>query len=96
MSKGRDRQASGQTSDSEADNGTGPADLDRLRQRLVPFQLHFFQEVGSTNDIAADLARGAAATPAVVVAGRQTSGRGQRGRSWFAGRHSASSSPSRP
>lgn len=88
MSKGRDRQASGQTSDSEADNGTRPADLDRLRQRLVPFQLHFFQEVGSTNDIAADLARGAAATPAVVVAGRQTSGRGQRGRSWFAGRHS--------
>jgi BirA family biotin operon repressor/biotin-[acetyl-CoA-carboxylase] ligase len=44
--------------------------------------LHWFEEVGSTNDVAKALAEEGAAHGEVVVAERQTAGRGRRGRSW--------------
>ncbi len=44
--------------------------------------LHWFAEVGSTNDVAKQLAEEGAAHGEVVVAETQTAGRGRRGRSW--------------
>ena len=44
--------------------------------------LHWYEEVGSTNDVAKALAEEGAAHGEVVVAERQTAGRGRRGRSW--------------
>ncbi|HMJ81889.1 MAG TPA: biotin--[acetyl-CoA-carboxylase] ligase, partial [Vicinamibacterales bacterium] len=60
-----------------------PAELAGLlaqsRARLGPFgTVHFFSEVASTNDVAAPLPEGA-----VVLADRQTAGRGRRGHAWF-------------
>src|SRR5688500_7623604 len=88
VSKGQGPPTSSQFEGAEADNTPGTAALDRLRGQLVPFQLYFFDSRASTNDTAAVLAREGAAAPAVVVAGRQTAGRGQRGRCWFSGRES--------
>ena len=42
------------------------------------------RQVGSTNEVAADLARGGAPEGVVVVADHQTAGRGRWGRSWTA------------
>ncbi len=44
--------------------------------------LHWFREVGSTNDVAKALAEEGAAHGEVVVAEGQTAGRGRRGRTW--------------
>jgi BirA family biotin operon repressor/biotin-[acetyl-CoA-carboxylase] ligase len=44
--------------------------------------LHYFTEVGSTNDVAARLAADGAPEGTVVLAASQTAGRGRRGRSW--------------
>ncbi len=44
--------------------------------------LHWFAEVGSTNDVAKRLADDGAAHGEVVVAEAQTAGRGRRGRAW--------------
>ncbi|HUL58775.1 MAG TPA: biotin--[acetyl-CoA-carboxylase] ligase [Anaeromyxobacteraceae bacterium] len=44
--------------------------------------LHCFEEVGSTNDVAKELAEEGAAHGEVVVAEAQSSGRGRRGRPW--------------
>jgi len=60
---------------------------DRLRQ-LLPVsglgeQLSFHEEVGSTNDIAHDLADQGALHGTLVVAESQTRGRGQKGRHWI-------------
>ena len=44
--------------------------------------LHCFDEVTSTNDVARELAEEEAAHGEVVVAERQTAGRGRRGRQW--------------
>lgn len=44
--------------------------------------LHWFPEVGSTNDVAKQLAEEGAAHGEVVVAEAQSAGRGRRGRSW--------------
>jgi BirA family biotin operon repressor/biotin-[acetyl-CoA-carboxylase] ligase len=44
--------------------------------------LHCLEEVGSTNDAAKELAEEGAAHGEVVVAERQTAGRGRRGRAW--------------
>lgn len=46
--------------------------------------IHHFEEVGSTNDVALDMARAGAPEGTVVTARSQTEGRGRRGRSWFA------------
>jgi BirA family transcriptional regulator, biotin operon repressor / biotin---[acetyl-CoA-carboxylase] ligase len=45
--------------------------------------IYYFEETGSTNDVAAALAERGAAHGTVVVAGRQTAGRGRMGRRWF-------------
>jgi BirA family biotin operon repressor/biotin-[acetyl-CoA-carboxylase] ligase len=44
--------------------------------------VHWFQETDSTQRVARDLARAGAAEGTVVVAERQTAGRGRLGRSW--------------
>ena len=59
-------------------------DLARLRAGLKPFRLHFFTTLRSTNDHAAVLRkRGDLFAPAVVLAARQTAGRGRGGNTWF-------------
>lgn len=45
---------------------------------------HRFEEVGSTNDIALEMARAGAREGTVVTARGQSKGRGRRGRRWFA------------
>jgi len=65
-----------------------PADLApeviqvRLRSQVIGHPLEVLGEVGSTNDVA--MVAGQAGTPEglVVLADRQTAGRGRRGRSW--------------
>jgi BirA family biotin operon repressor/biotin-[acetyl-CoA-carboxylase] ligase len=44
--------------------------------------LRWFDEVSSTNEVAAGLTRAGAADGVVVAAGHQTAGRGRRGRTW--------------
>jgi BirA family biotin operon repressor/biotin-[acetyl-CoA-carboxylase] ligase len=44
--------------------------------------LHWYEEVGSTNDVAKELADDGALHGEVVIAERQSAGRGRRGRSW--------------
>ena len=44
--------------------------------------IHFFERVGSTNDIALQLARGGAPEGELVIADEQTKGRGRMGRRW--------------
>ncbi len=46
--------------------------------------LHRFETVGSTNDVALEMARAGAREGTVVTAKSQTKGRGRRGRQWFA------------
>jgi BirA family biotin operon repressor/biotin-[acetyl-CoA-carboxylase] ligase len=59
-------------------------DLARLRAGLKPFRLHFFTTLRSTNDHAAVLRRrGDLFAPAVVLAARQTAGRGRGSNTWF-------------
>jgi BirA family biotin operon repressor/biotin-[acetyl-CoA-carboxylase] ligase len=45
--------------------------------------VYFFNECSSTNDVAAMLAQHGAPEGAVVIAARQSAGRGRFGRSWF-------------
>jgi BirA family biotin operon repressor/biotin-[acetyl-CoA-carboxylase] ligase len=60
--------------------------LPRLRAALKPFRLHWFPRLRSTNDHAAELRRrGALYAPAVVLAGRQTAGRGRGAHAWWSG-----------
>ena len=61
---------------------------DRLREaasRLGPFagRVHHCPRVGSTNDVAAELAAAGAPHGTVVVADEQTAGRGRHGNRWF-------------
>jgi BirA family biotin operon repressor/biotin-[acetyl-CoA-carboxylase] ligase len=56
--------------------------LPLLNTRELGQVLHWFEEVGSTNDVAKRLAEEGAAHGEVVVAEAQTAGRGRRGRSW--------------
>jgi BirA family biotin operon repressor/biotin-[acetyl-CoA-carboxylase] ligase len=46
-------------------------------------QFFYHREVGSTNDLAIDLANQGAAHGTVIIAEAQTAGRGQRGRKWM-------------
>lgn len=61
-------------------------DVLRLRAELKPFRLHWFPTLRSTNNHAAQLRRrGTLFAPAVVLAGRQTAGRGRGARVWWSG-----------
>jgi BirA family biotin operon repressor/biotin-[acetyl-CoA-carboxylase] ligase len=58
--------------------------LQHLREGLKPFRLHFFPRLRSTNDHAAVLRkRGDLFAPAVVLAARQTAGRGRGVNTWY-------------
>jgi BirA family biotin operon repressor/biotin-[acetyl-CoA-carboxylase] ligase len=65
-----------------------PADLaralDSAGDRITPFgrSVHYFHEVGSTNDVASGLADRGAPEGTVVLADAQTAGRGRLGRQW--------------
>jgi BirA family transcriptional regulator, biotin operon repressor / biotin---[acetyl-CoA-carboxylase] ligase len=54
-----------------------------LRGAEVGRRIHFFAEVGSTNDEAHRLAESGALQGEVVIAERQVQGRGRRGRRWI-------------
>ena len=66
-----------------------PADLasalEAARHDLDPYgrDIRYFESVGSTMDVARRLATQGAGDGLVVVADRQTAGRGRRGRRWF-------------
>lgn len=60
------------------------ADVATWRRRWRVPSLRIFQRVGSTNDIARDMAEGGAPEGALVLADEQTRGRGRRGRVWKA------------
>ena len=49
----------------------------------LPFSLHIFETVTSTNQILWDLLKQGAASGTVVIATQQTAGRGQWGRQWI-------------
>jgi BirA family biotin operon repressor/biotin-[acetyl-CoA-carboxylase] ligase len=53
------------------------------RRRWLGSPVLYFPTVGSTNDVAAELASRGECGGAVIVADTQTAGRGRRGRSWF-------------
>ena len=61
------------------------AAFETTRERLGPFaaRILFYDEIGSTNDVAAALAASGSSEHAVVIADMQTAGRGRRGRRWF-------------
>jgi BirA family biotin operon repressor/biotin-[acetyl-CoA-carboxylase] ligase len=60
--------------------------IERLRSALRPFRLHWFPALRSTNDHAAVMRRaGGLFAPAVVLAGRQTAGRGRGAHAWWSG-----------
>ena len=48
----------------------------------IGWRIHYFDEVGSTQRVAAELADEGAAQGTVVIAERQSAGRGRMGRSW--------------
>ena len=67
---------------------TLPADLARALdapERMAPFghPVHYFNETGSTNDVAARLAESGAAEGTTVIASAQSAGRGRLGREWY-------------
>lgn len=55
----------------------------RLKTRFIGKTIHYYEEVGSTNDVALDLAASGAPEGTIVVAENQTEGRGRFGRKWF-------------
>jgi BirA family biotin operon repressor/biotin-[acetyl-CoA-carboxylase] ligase len=65
-----------------------PVDLDpelirsRLRSRVIGRSLRVVAEVGSTNDAAMEAGRQGAEEGLVILADRQSAGRGRRGRTW--------------
>lgn len=48
----------------------------------IGWRIHYFDEVGSTQKVAAELAEEGAAHGTVVIAERQSAGRGRMGRAW--------------
>ena len=48
----------------------------------IGWRIHYFDEVGSTQRVAAEMADDGAAQGTVVIAERQSAGRGRMGRSW--------------
>ena len=53
-----------------------------LRTKVIGRQLHCYEVVGSTNDVAFDLAAQGAPEGMVALAEEQTAGRGRQGRAW--------------
>ena len=60
------------------------AELDKIRGETAALQIEFRQEVGSTNDLALDLAgREGLQFPLLVLAETQTAGRGRKTNRWW-------------
>lgn len=57
---------------------------DGLRTGRFGRHIHYFEQAGSTNDIARDLASAGAPEGTIVLAEAQTRGRGRLGRTWLA------------
>ena len=59
--------------------------LREARNRTLPFgrTVHYFHEIGSTNDVAAEMAERGAPEGTIVIASSQTAGRGRLGREWY-------------
>ncbi len=61
-----------------------PVEVFRMAERIPWIRdLHLYEEVGSTNDIARDLGEMGAPEGVVVLADAQRAGRGRAGRSWW-------------
>ncbi|MDB4285287.1 biotin--[acetyl-CoA-carboxylase] ligase [bacterium] len=60
-----------------------PAGHDTVGEGTFGREVHRFDEVPSTNDLAMDLAALGRSEGTVVIAGSQTRGKGRRGRRWF-------------
>lgn len=60
-------------------------DLDRLRSQTFLAQVAYYPSLGSTNDQARQLAETAPELPVLVVADRQTAGRGRGANRWWTG-----------
>ncbi|MGE5311865.1 MAG: biotin--[acetyl-CoA-carboxylase] ligase [Nitrospirota bacterium] len=56
--------------------------LERLTSRWLGRDIHYFQDLDSTNRVAQELARQGEAEGTAVLAERQLSGRGRQGRTW--------------
>ena len=55
----------------------------RIERGPIGYRIHYFSEIGSTNDEAARLAELGAPEGTIVIASAQTAGRGRFGRTWF-------------
>ncbi len=55
---------------------------EKLQTKLFGKAIHYFSEVGSTNNLAKELASLRAREGTVIVAGSQTGGKGRSGRTW--------------
>jgi BirA family transcriptional regulator, biotin operon repressor / biotin---[acetyl-CoA-carboxylase] ligase len=64
-----------------ADNPYRP--IERGAPGTIGWRIHHYDEIGSTQDIAEQLALDGAAQGTVVIAESQTAGRGRLGREWF-------------
>ena len=53
-----------------------------LGTETIGKEIHFYESVGSTNNIAYELAQGGAREGAVIIANEQTKGKGRLGREW--------------
>jgi BirA family transcriptional regulator, biotin operon repressor / biotin---[acetyl-CoA-carboxylase] ligase len=56
--------------------------IERGKPGTIGWRIHYFDEVGSTQRVAGDLAGEGVAQGTVVVAERQSAGRGRMGRTW--------------
>ncbi|MDH7477927.1 MAG: biotin--[acetyl-CoA-carboxylase] ligase, partial [Candidatus Bathyarchaeota archaeon] len=65
-------------------------EIDKIQENLQTKKLGkkilFLHEVGSTNDLAKELANYGASEGTIVIAETQTAGRGRLGREWFSPR----------
>lgn len=56
--------------------------IERGEPGQIGWRIHYFDEIDSTQEAARELAAGGAAQGSVVIAERQSAGRGRMGRSW--------------
>lgn len=70
----------------ESQSTIGPTELARIERAAPIRRLEFHEEIGSTNDRTKQLAVDARGDyPLLVLAGRQTAGRGRGGNRWWSG-----------
>lgn len=56
---------------------------DEIKTKVFGCRIHYYEQVGSTNLIARELAKGNAPEGTLVIANEQTQGRGRNNRTWF-------------